>query len=117
MFAMGRHVLVDLATVFSTVPSSPRADRLPAELFSRRRSAIASHKTPLRPELVSEPELKKLRAMYEAYANALSVYFLIALPPWIPAERTYDNWQITEWEHTAAPFAVSDAFLKESDQL
>jgi hypothetical protein len=97
-FAAGRHALVHTASVFRIQPRHPRGDRLPAEEFSRLCGAIAAGDTPLRPERLSEAELRKLRAMYEPYANALGASFLIALPPWIPSKRSSDNWQVSSWE-------------------
>jgi len=48
--------------------------------------------------------------MYESCAHAPGLYFLIAVPHWIPSERRRDNWQVTAWERTSDPFAVSDPF-------
>ena len=111
-FAMGRHAVVDLATVFRTKPVPPSADRLPEEVFSRLRAALVAGHTPLQLERLSKAELGKFRAMYESYAHALGTHFLIAVPPWIPGERAHDNWQITAWDRTAVPFAVSDPFIE-----
>jgi hypothetical protein len=46
---------------------------------------------------VAAAELTKLREMYEPYANALGVYFLMALPAWLPSDAAFENWQITAW--------------------
>jgi hypothetical protein len=114
-FAIGRHTLVDLALVFRTKPVPLSHDRLPPETLSRLRSALERGQTPLRPERLSEGELHKLRGMYESYAHALGIYFLIALPHWIPSERRRDNWQATAWERTADLFAVSDPFQTKAE--
>jgi hypothetical protein len=36
--------------------------------------------------------LKELRAMYEGYAQALSDYLHMPLPPWIAEQSYKDNW-------------------------
>jgi hypothetical protein len=97
-FAAGRHALVHTASIFRMGPSPPHEDRLPAEALSRLRAVLSTGKTSLQLEHLSEPELIKLRAMYEPYANALAVYFRISLPPWIPNALTADNWQKASWE-------------------
>lgn len=109
-FAMGRHALVDLATVFATKPRQPHSDRLSPETLAQLRSAIAASKAPLRAESLTAEELEKLRAMYEPYAVALGIYFLMALPHWLPSQRAHDNWELTSWGRISSPFAVSDPF-------
>jgi hypothetical protein len=102
-FAMGRHALVDLATVFSAEPEDEH-DRLPHDEFDRLRNALA-----WRAKGVYEPELGRLRESYEPYAQALAEHFLVTLPPWLPRERRPDNWQSTP-QHRSGDYAVSDAF-------
>ncbi len=104
-FAMGRHALVDLATVFRTAPRSPREDRLPAAEFSRLRAMLGAGRTSLRMENVQESELAALRAVYEPYANVLGAYFLMPLPSWLADEKQADNWEITSWGRTHLPSA------------
>jgi hypothetical protein len=96
-FAAGRHALVHSAAVFRMRPARPHKDRLPGEEFSRLCAVLSAGHTPLQLERLSAPELAKLRAMYEPYANALAMYFLMSLPPWIPGELTSDNWQVGSW--------------------
>jgi hypothetical protein len=109
-FAMGRHALVDLATIFDTPPRTEE-NRLSNEALLLLRSMISETTTALRPELLSEDKLRSLREIYEPYANALGRYFLMALPPWLPIPDSHDNWQTTSWGHMASPFTVSDPFL------
>ena len=92
-FSAGRHALAHTASVFRTRPRHPDQDRLPAEDFSRLRSAISAGQTSLQPERMSEAELRRLRATYEPHAYALGRYFLMALPPWIPSKRASDSRQ------------------------
>jgi hypothetical protein len=97
-FAAGRHALVHTASVIRVHPSRPGEDRLPSEEFLRLHAVLTAGQTPLHVERMSEPELQKLRAMYEPYAHALATYFLMSLPPWIPSALTSDNWQVATWE-------------------
>jgi hypothetical protein len=101
-FAMGRHALVDLGRHFCRAAKGA-TDRLPHDEFDHLQRAL--------PFPVSEPELARLRASYEPYAEALAHQFLLALPPWLPREAGPDNWQTTP---RAAGFAVSDPFREEN---
>jgi hypothetical protein len=114
-FAMGRHALVDLATIFKTTPRSDET-RLSDEVFSRLSNVISGASAALRPELLSKDKLDHFREMYEPYANALGRHLLMALPLWMPEPQQHDNWQTTSWGHTASPFAVSDPFLVEPEE-
>jgi hypothetical protein len=97
-FAAGRHALVHTASIFRLRPRPfQTAERLPVSDFSRLSNIIDSIDTPLVPGRIREPELARLRSMYEPCANALAEYFLMALPPWIPGESVPDNWQISSW--------------------
>jgi hypothetical protein len=97
-FAAGRHALVHTASVFRIRPSHAHQNRLSGEEFSRLCAVLSADHTPLQLQRISEPELQRLRLMYEPYANALATYFLMSLPPWIPSALTSDNWQIASWE-------------------
>jgi hypothetical protein len=98
-FAAGRHALVHTASIFHLRPHPVQKERLPGPDFSRLCSIIDGANTFLLPGRITEPELARLRSMYEPCANALAEYFLMALPPWIPGETQPDNWQISSW-HT-----------------
>lgn len=113
-FAAGRHALVHIASVFRARPHGHHVDRLSSEYFSRLCDAISADDTPLRSERISEPELRKLRATYEPYANALGAYLLMAIPHWVRSERMSENWRVASWERPEAPFVVSDPFRHES---
>jgi len=41
----------------------------------------------------TEQKLWTLRQMYEPYAQVLSEYFFLALPPWFNVTAIQDNWQ------------------------
>ncbi|SEE16591.1 hypothetical protein SAMN05519104_5377 [Rhizobiales bacterium GAS188] len=97
-FAAGRHAVVHTASTFRMRPHDRDSDRLPADDFSRLRDVLSAGSTPLRPERISESELRKLRAMYEPHAYALAAYFLMDLPAWFPSKTTADSWRATSWE-------------------
>ena len=99
-FAAGRHALVHTASVFQLRPDPAGTDRLPTAAFSHLCSMIDGANTLLQQGRITEPELAKLRSMYEPCANALAEYFLMDLPPWIPSESRQDNWQISSWDNS-----------------
>jgi hypothetical protein len=109
-FALGRHALVDLALVFRTPPFDTKTERLSTADCLRLRETIARRELPLQADRITESELRKLRDWYEPFANALSQYFLSALPPWIAAGPVSGNWQRTTWDRPKSTFAVSDPF-------
>ena len=49
----------------------------------------------------AEQRLSELRRMYEPFVNAIGDHLLVNLPPWVPAERTVDDWQTSAWDHFA----------------
>lgn len=111
-FAMCRHALVDMATLFSTAPHAEAWDRLSSSDFTRLEQFLSQARTVLNAGAITESGLRHLRRMYEPFAYALGQYFLIALPHWLPGEKKPDNWQITSWDRGRARdlFAVSDPF-------
>jgi hypothetical protein len=115
-FAIGRHALVDLATVFRAKPIVPRDDRLNASDLGELRTALEAGKTCLRVEDLQEERLARLRDLYEPYANSLSLYFLMALPSWRSDPSREDNWLATTWDHPGGPFAASDPFSSNSEE-
>ncbi len=110
-FAMGRHALADTSAIFRMKPSTPREDRLPRDQFLELRKCIGGTGTPLASHRLDEEELRELRKMYEPQAEALSAYFLMALPSWLPTERSRENWKVRR-PGRDIPFAVSDPFSK-----
>ena len=113
-FAIGRHALVDLATVFRAAPEAPAENRLPGDQLRELRKSLDAAQTCLNVNGITEDELSRLRAMYEPNANVLSLHFLTALPSWLPTGGWSDNWLVTSWERSTPPFAVSDPFQEEA---
>jgi hypothetical protein len=115
-FATGRHVLADIAKVFGRA-KEPGArggeqDRLADSDFMQLQRILRSNPRLFNAELCSEPELRNQRKLYEPQAAALSHYFLMMLPSWIPDEGSRDNWRVSMEERGEAPFSISDPFAR-----
>ena len=100
-FAIARHAAVDLAQVYGTPPLNPKLNRLSRDDFVRMRDSIAEVGLHFSNEESAEQRLSELRRMYEPFVNAIADHLLVNLPPWIPAERTVDDWQTSAWDHFA----------------
>lgn len=92
-FAMARHAVVDLAQIFSLAPETGVADRLPAERYEKLRNVLCEAGVSVCRDQLSSERLRAMRALYEGYAEALSRYLLMPLPPWVADEPHKDNWQ------------------------
>jgi hypothetical protein len=109
-FAMCRHTLADMVSVFRLSRPAEQTDRLPREELQHVRDAISE--SALNAERLSEKELAELRRLYEPFAASLSQRFLMALPGWLPIQTQRDNWLRSSWDRHAAPYSVSDPFEK-----
>jgi hypothetical protein len=113
-FAMGRHVVVDLAQVFKTPPVELQADRLPGARFTVLRNHLETLGMKLLDDEIAMRRLVELRAMYEPFVHALSLRFLLPLPPVLLDGEPVDNWQTSAWMRRArgfqhlAPSATAD---------
>ena len=96
-FAMARHAVVDLAQVYHAPPLEPAEDRMPPDGLRRVRADLRTAGADLREGEATDRTLVELRQMYEPFVNALSRYFLLALPPLIPESVPVDNWQTSAW--------------------
>ena len=96
-FAMGRHVVVDLAQVFHAPPVEPAADRLPPDRLAALRAHLGKAGLQLRDGQDVESRLTELRAMYEPFVHALSLRFMMPLPPVFTDGEPVDNWQTSAW--------------------
>lgn len=94
-FAMARHALADLTSVLGQRPREAAPDRLPPGELARLRRALADIGMPLSEGAQAEERLTHLRSLYEPYANALSEFLVMRLPPWVPPEGAKDNWETT----------------------
>ncbi len=92
-FAMARHAVVDLAQIFSLRPVSDAPDRLPSERYQQMYDSLCQSGISVCRDELSRERLRQMRALYEGYAEALSRYLAMPLPPWLAAHPHKDNWQ------------------------
>lgn len=91
-FAMARHAMVDLSQLFSCRPTAGVPDRLPPERYQRLFDLLCQSGICVCRDSLSNERLREMRALYEGYAQALSSYLSMPLPPWIADEPRKDNW-------------------------
>jgi voltage-gated potassium channel Kch len=103
-FAMGRHVVVDLAQVFDAPPVDPPTDRLPPGLWNTLRKRLEQAGMTLDDGEDVQRRLLELRGMYEPFVHALSLRFRLPLPPVVPDREPVDNWQTSAWMRRARGF-------------
>jgi Ion channel len=92
-FAMARHAVVDLAQVFSLRPALDAPDRLPPERYQRLFNSLCEGGVNVCHDNLSSDRLREMRVLYEGYAEALSRYLSMPLPPWLADHAFKDNWQ------------------------
>jgi len=91
-FAMARHALVDLAQIFSVDPVKDMADRLPEKKFQLVYDQMCQSGVRLCRDVHSSARLHQMRQLYEGYAEGLSQYLCMPLPPWVAEQPHKDNW-------------------------
>ena len=91
-FAMARHALVDLAQIFTLPPVMDAPDRLPPERYEELYNLLCQGGVRVCRDGRSIERLREMRALYEGYAQALSDYLRMPLPPWIADHPHKDNW-------------------------
>jgi hypothetical protein len=91
-FAMARHALVDLSQIFSLTPKKDVPDRLPPELYKQLYESLCQTGVSVCRDDQSYARLREMRALYEPYAETLSEYLRMPLPPWIETHPHKDNW-------------------------
>lgn len=91
-FAMARHALVDIAQILSARPGKNLPDRLPPEKFRQIYDHLCQAGVRVCRDDQSEARLRDLRALYEGYAQALSRYVAMPLPPFYLDHPKKDNW-------------------------
>jgi hypothetical protein len=92
-FAMARHALVDLSQVFSRQPVTDMKDRLTAERFETLYGMLCQTGVSVCRDPGSMVRLTEMRRLYESYAEAMSRYLCMTLPPWFAEQPHKDNWQ------------------------
>jgi hypothetical protein len=91
-FAMARHALVDLSQIFSLSPINKAPDRLPHARYEQLYNMLCQSGISVCRDGQSYERLRDMRALYEGYAEALSEYLCMPLPPWIADRPHKDNW-------------------------
>ena len=91
-FAMARHALVDLSQVFSLDPKRDTPDRLPQERYDQLYEILCQNGVSVCRDGKSYQRLREMRALYEPYAETLSAYLRMPLPPWFSTKPHKDNW-------------------------
>ncbi len=112
-FAMARHALVDLAQIFGLAPVADAPDRLPPEDYKQLFALLCQSGISVCRDDFSADRLRQMRALYEGYAQALSRYLAMPLPPWISNQTHKDNWQTVarlraQTEATERPAGAAD---------
>ncbi|HUX46268.1 MAG TPA: potassium channel family protein [Terracidiphilus sp.] len=92
-FAIARHAMVDLAQVLSLEPVRHAPDRLPPERYQQLYEELCQSGVSMCRDAQSMERLQTMRALYEGYAEALSRFLHMPLPPWIADPSRKDNWQ------------------------
>ncbi len=91
-FAMARHALVDLAQILWLKPIHNAPDRLPPERYQKLHALLCDIGVSVCRDEFSSDRLREVRVLYEGYAEALSRYLSMPLPPWISEQPHKDNW-------------------------
>jgi len=95
-FAMGRHVIVDLAYLLGTPPDTKAPGRLDPDTWANLKKGLSQVGLPLRED--RDEVFAERRAMYEPYCISLARDLFFTLPAWMPQEGALDNWQFTAWD-------------------
>ena len=110
-FAIARHAMVDIAQIFSQAPVKDGIDRLPPERFEELYALLCSAGIRVCRDDGSMERLRKMRALYEGYAEALSRFLCMPLPPWIADQPHKDNWlsvaKLREQAESVGPESVN----------
>jgi hypothetical protein len=91
-FAMARHALVDLSQVFSLDPVAPAEDRLPEPSFRQLHDLLCQVGVRVARDDASQVRLREMRSLYEPYAECLSRYLSMTMPPFVSDRPRKDNW-------------------------
>ena len=91
-FAMARHAMVDLSQILSQRPLTDVPDRLPTERYEKLYELLSEGGVKVCRDGQSIERLREMRVLYEGYAEALSRYLHMPLPPWLADHPFRDNW-------------------------
>lgn len=96
VFAMSRHAVVDLAQTFRLELHDPEPERLTRAEAARLEPVLEAAGLSRLSDGATWGRLASFRAMYEPYAGAIALFFLVDLPEWLPERRPVDDWQTSD---------------------
>jgi hypothetical protein len=118
-FAMGRHVLTDMAALFGLEKNFEAHRQDGEERLSSTDVAGLVKILGSRPEFdaaqLTEDRLRGESRLYEAEAAALGDYFLMTLPSWFPIKGSRSDWRASVTDREDIPVSVSDPFHDKQD--
>lgn len=114
-FAMARHVVVDLAQAFQAPPVYPKTNRLGPDRAQDLWRLLSEAGLELTDVGAMEKKLAELRGMYEPFVQALSLRFMLPLPPVMHDGEPVDNWQTSAWMRRAKGFRQLAAAAVDDD--
>lgn len=97
-FAMGRHIIVDLAYILDVPPIDGKLVRLSDDQLAQIRRELAALNFPLHEGPDVDAHLEEVRKMYEPYVQGLAKELVLDLPRWCDPRPHVDNWQTSAWE-------------------
>jgi hypothetical protein len=113
-FAVGRHAVGDLTSIFGVQPGFASVDRLDPTTSEHLREVARAGGLVTRDDHDASARLQAIRASYEPYLAALADYLVMELPGWERAPGAMDNWETTAWDFTSpvALFGPTSPFNK-----
>ncbi len=91
-FAIARHALVDVSQVLAPDLKRDIPDRLPPESDDKLYQMLCQSGGSVCRDDQSYTRLREMRARDEPYAETLSAYLRMPLPPWFAVHPRKDNW-------------------------
>ncbi len=119
-FAMARHALVDLSQILSAKPLGHPDDRLAPERYRLIYDKLCAMGVRVCGDEQSAARLNELRQLYEGYAEALSRYLEMPLPPFFIDHPKKDNWMTVarvRAEAEAGNQAAASVLLHDEEHL
>jgi hypothetical protein len=96
VFAMARHAVVDLTQNFGQELHDPEPPRLSRPDLIGLNPLLEQARLTSLDDPPARRRLSAFQAMYEPYVNALALFFLMDLPPWVVDGRHLDDWQTSD---------------------
>jgi hypothetical protein len=97
-FAMGRHLVVDLAYLLAVKPDPSRPPRITPSDAAAMRLRLRSLGAPIMACNDSQEKFFATMREYEPFVIALSEEIILDISTWIPEGEKPDNWQVSAWD-------------------